>query len=285
MAKRRNPPTESTRAAQPRLCKPRDECRDLLQRQIAKGEELHDRPIQSELDLDAARKERSRWIDYTDQLLQTLFDTDDPAKEFTHTGPSIAFWSSDLLWKVRNFREDMASSIYRIRSILERTELFDIAGEAPQAASTLNVTDVFVVHGHDTAALESAARFLEKLGLRAIILHERASGGKTIVEKIEAHSDVGFAVVLLTPDDVGAVATMPTSLQPRARQNVILELGYFIGRLGRDRVCALQRGDLALPSDVVGVVYVPMDADGAWKLLLAREMKAAGLPVDLNRAM
>jgi predicted nucleotide-binding protein len=163
--------------------------------------------------------------------------------------------------------------------------LFDIAGVAPQAASPLNVTDVFVVHGHDTAALESAARFLEKLGLRAIILHEQASGGKTIVEKIEAHSDVSFAVVLLTPDDVGAVATMPTSLQSRARQNVILELGYFIGRLGRERVCALKRGDLALPSDVVGVVFVPMDADGAWKLLLAREMKAAGLPVDLNRAM
>jgi predicted nucleotide-binding protein len=285
MATRRNPPTESTRAAQPRLLKPRDECRDLLQRQIAKGEDLQLRPIQSKSDLDAARNERYRWIDYTDQLLQALFDTDAPAKEFTHTGPSIAFGSSDLPREVQYFREDMASSINRIRSILERTELFDIAGAAPQAASTLNLTDVFVVHGHDTAALESAARFLEKLGLRAIILHEQASGGKTILEKIEAHSGVGFAVVLLTPDDVGAVAAMSTSPQPRARQNVVLELGYFIGRLGRDRVCALKRGDLELPSDVVGVVYVPMDPGGAWKLLLAREMREAGLPVDLNRAV
>lgn len=94
---------------------------------------------------------------------------------------------------------------------------------------------VFVVHGHDEGARESVARFLEKLGLEPIILHEQANRGRTVIEKIEGHRDVGFAVVLLTPDDQGCVEG--GQLEPRARQNVLLELGYFLGYLGRDRVC------------------------------------------------
>jgi hypothetical protein len=111
---------------------------------------------------------------------------------------------------------------------------------------------VFIVHGHDDGAREAVARFLERLGFEAIILHERANQGRTVIEKVEAHGDVGFAVVLLTPDDEGCVKG--DTLVPRARQNVILELGYFIGRLGRKRVCALKRGDVEIPSDFGGVV-------------------------------
>jgi hypothetical protein len=89
---------------------------------------------------------------------------------------------------------------------------------------------VFIVHGH-AGAEDKVARFVERLGFEAIILNEQADGGKTIVEKLESNSDVGFAVVLLTPDDEGAERGKP--LQGRARQNVILEWGYFAGRLGR----------------------------------------------------
>ncbi len=102
---------------------------------------------------------------------------------------------------------------------------------------------VFVVHGHDEAPREMVARFLEKLGLVAVILHEQASRGRTVIEKVEEHGDVAFAVVLLTPDDEGR-SRGGGELMPRARQNVVLELGYFLARLGRDRVCALKRGDL-----------------------------------------
>jgi predicted nucleotide-binding protein len=144
---------------------------------------------------------------------------------------------------------------------------------------------VFLVHGHDESAKEGTARFLEKLNLEPIILHEQPNEGQTIIEKVEKYGGVAFAVVLLTPDDVGAARDKQDNLRPRARQNVILELGYFLGRLGRKHVAALLKGDVEKPSDYDGVVYIPMDAGGAWKLQLAKELKATGLNVDLNDAV
>ena len=129
----------------------------------------------------------------------------------------------------------------------------------------------------------SFARCLERLGLQAIILHEQPNRGRTIIEKFEDYAKVSFAVVLLTPDDVGAAVEDAAHLQPRARQNVILELGYFAGRLGRDRVCALHKGGVEIPSDFSGVLWVEMDVGGAWQFRLAREIEAAGLEVDLDR--
>lgn len=142
---------------------------------------------------------------------------------------------------------------------------------------------VFIVHGHDEAAKESVARVIERLGFEPIILQERTNEGRTIIEKFEDYADVAFAIVLLTPDDVGAVKTAPQALQGRARQNVILELGYFIAKLGRRHVCALHKGNVELPSDILGVVWTPMDSGNAWKTELAKEMRAAGLPIDLNK--
>lgn len=144
---------------------------------------------------------------------------------------------------------------------------------------------VFIVHGQDEAAKEIMARFVERIDLTPVILHEQPSSGNTIIEKLLAHMDVDFTVVLLTPDDVGSSVSAPSSLKSRARQNVVFELGLFIGALGRNKVCALYKGDVELPSDYQGVLYVPMDEAGGWKLLLAREMRHAGLDVDMNRAV
>ncbi|KVT31411.1 nucleotide-binding protein [Burkholderia ubonensis] len=141
---------------------------------------------------------------------------------------------------------------------------------------------VFVVHGHDEGARETVARYLEKIDFEAVILHEQANQGRTIIEKIEAYSDVGFAVVLLTPDDEGCVKGGQPG--PRARQNVLLELGFFIGRLGRDKVCALKRGDPEIPSDYLGVAWESMDA-GTWKRTLCRELDAMGFEIDWKMAM
>lgn len=141
---------------------------------------------------------------------------------------------------------------------------------------------VFVVHGHDEGARETVARFLMQLGFDPIILHEQANRGGTVMEKIETHGDVGFAVVLLTPDDQGcAKGGTP---EPRARQNVLLELGYFLGRLGRGKVCALKRGTVEIPSDFAGVVWESMDSNG-WKQALGRELEAAGHEIDWNKVM
>jgi predicted nucleotide-binding protein len=116
-----------------------------------------------------------------------------------------------------------------------------------------------------------------------IILHEQASQGRTVIEKVEAHGEVAFAVILLTPDDEGCVKG--ASPAPRARQNVLLELGYFIGRLGRQNVCAFKRGDLEIPSDFGGVVYETYDEGGGWKQALGRELQAAGFAIDWNVVM
>ena len=143
---------------------------------------------------------------------------------------------------------------------------------------------VFVVHGHDRGTKESVARLLEKLDLEPIILHEQADRGKTLIEKFETHSsDVSCAVVLLTADDVASSKVNPRKTESRARQNVILELGFFVGALGRDHTFALVEKDVTLPSDIHGVVYIPLDA-GEWRMRLVKELKASGLEVDANRA-
>jgi predicted nucleotide-binding protein len=142
---------------------------------------------------------------------------------------------------------------------------------------------IFVVHGHDDGAREAVARFLYQIGFEPIILHEQANRGGTVIEKVEAHGDVGFAIVLLTPDDQGC--KNGSGLQPRARQNVILELGYFLGRLGRSRVCALKRGELEIPSDFGGVIYEQFDNGGGWKQAIGRELQAVGFHIDWNKVM
>jgi len=141
---------------------------------------------------------------------------------------------------------------------------------------------IFIVHGHDVEARELMARFLTDIGLKPIILNEQPNRGRTIIEKIEANIDVSFAVVLLTPDDQGK-SQNEDRLEPRARQNVLLELGYFMSHLGRDKVCAFTRGSVEIPSDFAGVVWENMDDQGGWKLRLAKELTAAGHAVDLQK--
>ena len=141
---------------------------------------------------------------------------------------------------------------------------------------------VFLVHGHDNEAKETVARFIERLSLVPVILHEQPNSGRTVIEKFEVFSDVGFAVVLLTPDDVGASSKNQKSLNPRARQNVILELGYFMGKLSRFRVCALYKQGIEIPSDYQGVLYIELDSVGAWKRKLAQELVEANFSIDMD---
>ncbi|PYG33074.1 TIR domain-containing protein [Pelagimonas varians] len=144
---------------------------------------------------------------------------------------------------------------------------------------------VFIVHGHDNTPKHEAARTLTDLGLVPIILAEQSNSGRTIIEKFEHHSKVGFALILMTADDLGGLkaAGAMSELRPRARQNVVLELGFFVGKLGRNKVCVLLEEGVEPPSDIHGIVYTPLDKSGHWKLSLGKELKAAGYNVDLNR--
>lgn len=151
--------------------------------------------------------------------------------------------------------------------------------EAPQALNNV----VFLAHGHNDLIREMTARAIEKVGLTAIILNEQVNRSDTIIEKLERYDNVHFAVVLMTADDVGGKKSPTPALQDRARQNVILELGYFMGKIGRKRVCVLYEKSVELPSDYYGVVYIEIDDRGAWRYALGKELKEAGLQVDLNR--
>lgn len=135
---------------------------------------------------------------------------------------------------------------------------------------------VFIVHGHDTAKLSELELLLNKVAVKYVVLKDEPSGGRTVIEKFEDHAgEAGFAVALCTADDTGK-AKSETRTNPRARQNVIFELGYFYGKLGRDRTAALKAKDVELPSDTAGVVTISLECE--WRTELIKEMKAAGLP-------
>ena len=144
---------------------------------------------------------------------------------------------------------------------------------------------VYILHGHDEETKTTVAKFIENLGLKPAILDKEPSKGQTVIEKFDEQADkAGFAIALLTPDDVGALKDEAGwKLNLRARQNVIFELGYFIGKLNANRVCLLYKEGVELPSDIPNVAYVPMDSADAWKLKLSQGMRKAGLPIDMNK--
>ena len=173
---------------------------------------------------------------------------------------------------------------------LEDAQLADQPSPTAQAGQMIG-RKVFIVHGHDLNAAQTVARFIEQLGLEAVILHEQPNRGRALIDKFEQHAtDVVFAVVIVTPDDFGAAKSELDALSDdkeklarlnlRARQNVILELGYFYGKLGRENVVALRKGKVEEPSDNVGVTFTKIDDAGAWRSELAREMADAGIDVD-----
>lgn len=150
---------------------------------------------------------------------------------------------------------------------------------APQVrAGNVNKSQVFIVHGHNELVKLDMSNFISSLGLEPIILHQQASSGRTIIEKIEAYSNVGFAIVLYTPCDVGSKVGELNG-KYRARQNVVFEHGYLIGKLGREKVAAVVKGDVETPNDISGVVYINFDDNQAWKNELITEIRSVGYDV------
>jgi predicted nucleotide-binding protein len=156
-----------------------------------------------------------------------------------------------------------------------------LSSRAPNVGDT---TRVFVVHGHDDGLKNTVARFLQTLHLDPVILHEQPDRGRTIIEKFEQWSAVNFAVALFTADDLGnskknasSADPRPSPPQPRARQNVVLEFGYFLGKLGRANVCAIVDKSIELPSDYSGVLFLPLDQ---WQQGLLDALAEAGFQLD-----
>ena len=237
-----------------------------------------------------------------DQLLEDLTDysysTDDSA--LSNKLKSLQRDDDNYGYQERETLSEARARILRIVRVLETfgqkylgDELSEISLKERLATPLKDIDQtgvkyskkVFIVHGHDNAVVYRVKETLVKLGLSPIVLREQPNQGKTIIEKFETYTDVGFAVVLMTEDDMGgSLAEMENDqAKPRARQNVIMELGYFAALLSRSRICVLKSGSVEAPSDILGIVYTPIDAAEAWRLSLAQELKSAGYEVDLNR--
>jgi predicted nucleotide-binding protein len=170
-----------------------------------------------------------------------------------------------------------------LRSVKQRLGLWARASSGVDAVDDSGA--IFVVHGRNMGRASEVARELERsTGRETTILNEQAHEGQTIIEKFESNAaSAAFAAIVMTADDVGRLRESNVRAKPRARQNVVLELGYFIGKLGRRRVAVLVDEGIELPSDIVGLGYIALDVGGAWKAALRRELRAAGIHADESR--
>jgi predicted nucleotide-binding protein len=284
VVKRRNAPLP---LPPPMLLNSKEEAFEKITKRIELGNQIKNSNITSMAELKNARSTFYTWDEFNEDLLSRMFDNHSVLDGYKM---SFGIGRSDdrpLTELVEAFREDVDYYLRKLDSIRNRLEIIEVSPSIiqqparPSQQRTLS-KKVFVVHGHDDGMRETVARFIEKLGLSPIILSEQPNAGKTIIEKFEASSeDVGYAVVLLTPDDIGYPKDRPGEAQPRARQNVILELGYFVAKLGRSGVCALHKGDVEIPSDYHGVLYLKMDSN--WQIVLAKEIKQVIKDIDLNK--
>jgi predicted nucleotide-binding protein len=203
---------------------------------------------------------------------------------------SRSSWESEAK-ACKKFLQVLRDGIVRLPSeyLIRPSENEDLSAapeETPSAGLSASKVRVFVIHGHNDVLKLELARMLERLGLEALVLHEQPNQGKTIIEKLERDAaGTTFAVALLSGDDVGYAKSKVDDAKPRARQNVVLELGYFSGLLGRTRVAVLYESGVEIPSDYLGVVYIPIDPAGSWKFSLAKELQAAGISIDLNKVV
>jgi predicted nucleotide-binding protein len=238
-------------------------------------------------EIEAAAK---RWNDYNYQLLLRIFDTEEiPKRKYGQSLHPFAVRGAGPERERHLLRDAIIDKINELKSVKDQLSLFADATPLMQAKVypgrpvAIDNGKVFLVHGHDEAAKHETARFIEKLNLMAIVLQEQPNLGKTLIEKVETNSDVGYAVILVTPDDLGGASG--TDLSARARENVILEVGFFLGKLGRSKLALLVKEGVTLPSDLQGIGYIPIDPAGAWRGSLAKEFLAAGLEFDVSKAL
>ena len=258
------------------------------------GKELFNRQITNVQELEKNEKDYYKWNSYNSEYLKNSFNNEDNDYKKSYDSVNVSFFitsgSDNPSEKLKDLKDDIQNKIENLESLADKVELIkseiEIAASIPVIIdrSKADITNIFIVHGHNTAIQQSVARTIEKLGLIPIILHEQANAGKTVIEKFETHSNVGFAIILLTDDDEGKSKT-EIDLKKRARQNVVLELGYFIGKLGRSKVLPLYSEGVELPSDIHGLLYVPLDKSGNWKFSIVKELKEAGYTVDANKLL
>ena len=285
----------------PKLLVSGEETYQQIEAQIEKGKKLRDREINLERELKQSILDCKDWVECNKEMLLRLFN--DSSIEKTY---STFFYHTHIQLDTKNLSRTKDKYIqfmnnldsYRVWVGCHIDHLRNICIQHGINTMSSNTSErifgdkIFIVHGHNEGAKHKIARFIENLDLTATILDEQPIGhtideqpiGHTIIDKFEEHAgEAGFAILLLTADDIGAPKDQEEKRQPRARQNVILEFGYFLAELGRKRIGVLYEEGVELPSDIKGLEYVPLDNTDGWKIKLAKGMRAAGFTVDLNK--
>lgn len=278
------------------LIKNKEEFVDLLNKQIAKGHELlnldipvsvhsynhfgRPKEIYEENDEKTFMSSYKKWDDFNKEIYKQSFNNQDNSYLKSYCKHENTLWGLDI---IKELKEIISAKVTQMEGDVEKSPLIPCKSSKPSTSnmSTFSASkDVFIVHGHDSVVLKDVENFVRKIGLNPIILRDMPSTGKTIIEKIEKYTgNVCYAIVLYTPCDEGK-AKEDTDYKFRARQNVVFEHGYLCGKLTRSHVCALVKGDVEVPGDLSGVVYVTITEK--WEFDVAKEMKAVGIDININ---
>ena len=275
----------------------REEAKIRLQDRIKSGADLRSAQVASLETYGSLKREYDKWNSFNSLLLEQLFSNKSLASEYDAYVGAIFMRldSPSLAEEIHDTFEEIDQKTHRLDSIIGRLELIPLArtGQVQKNLTDLSTKSeartkkVFVVHGRDEIAKTTLELFIREMGLEPVVLHRQADEGLTLIEKFEKHSDVGYAFILLTPDEVAYLATedkledSKRKKERRARPNVIFEFGFFVGKLGRARVCCLYTGEVTLPSDLNGLVYKRYVANvEEVGISIQRDLKAAGYTLN-----
>lgn len=239
-----------------------------------------------------------RWRDRCKSIYQTSFTEAESSYFHDFESQIWSIWGSD---SIKEYKGNIQRLVNHMQGDIERVDLIECVAEPEsidqeRSKAEIDMQKVFVVYGHNDALRIEVSRTIEQLGLQPIVLQEQEDFGNTIIEKFETHaSDIGFAIVLLTADDLGIARKdlrreekekgFKAEYKPRARQNVIFEMGYFIGKLDRAHVFELLEEGVEKPGDLDGILYTSVDGEGMWKFKLAKRLKALGYNIKMDKIL
>lgn len=269
----------------------KEELNNILDDRILKGYQILSKRSINQTEFKTIHDDFILWDDFNSEFLKHAFNKENNEYKIKYDKAGKFYYAfidgkTSFEHKNEEFKFKVHSKLQELKKLRAKTSLLKstIVEKFKDTDKTLTIdkSKVFIVHGHDEEAKIKTARLIEKLGLKPIILNEQVSRSKTIIEKIEEYSNVGFGIVLYTPCDIGAKDEEIPKFKKRARQNVVFEHGFLIGKIGRENVCALVKGEIETPNDISGVVYVKMDNEEAWHLKIAKELKNSGYNIDMN---
>jgi predicted nucleotide-binding protein len=274
---------------------PKEEFKSQIIEQISQGKQFGIKNITTENQLSAIEKEFDIWDDYNNELLKSSFNNTGNEYRNSYKSSGQMIGVSEVMrgisihntqYRLKTLKERIEAKINELESLLAKVNLIHSEVEetrttiAEKEASIYSKDTVFIIHGHDDSMKKAVQLFISRAGLKDIVLHEQPDKSRTVIEKlIEEGNSASYVIALLSPDDTQEDGTV------RARQNVVLEIGYFIGRLGREKVRLLRKGEVVIPSDLQGILFENFDNEGAWRIKILKEMHAVGLPIDLTNAV